>query len=654
MQPEQLDELDPQLRLWASEVRDASYNMEDIVDTYLVEVAAPADEKNDGLVKRLQKNIADLFKKSKARHTIAGAIENMKKRLQELHDRRKRFSVPVARPAQATKPDPRLAYMHKEAAQLIGIDKTKAELVGMFLASSNGNGDADVSVSSGKMKIVSVVGGGGLGKTTLAKAVYKELEPQYMITLNGLSTLGTDLYFHVARYFIVIDDVWDVPIWQTIKSVLVENDSASRVITTTRNREVASEEEVYELNELPPNDSKRLFYVRLFGGEGKCPANHPHEASEKILNKCGGVPLAIITMASLLVGKSIEDWFDVCNSPGFYREDYLIEKKSLIWKWIAEGFVQTKTGTGLYQRGEEYFNELINRNMIQAVESTDEAIHCCLIHDMVLDLICGLSDKEKFVNISLDDDRGTSSLPNKVRRLAQQNKITLQTQQDHHMGMAQLRSLVACRCGIESWVLQPSFKLLHLLALERCRVSGHKGWQGLQHLGKLLHLRYLGLRGIYGRFELPEKIGELKFLQTLDLDYCVKGVLPSGVCQLTQLLCLRGGHDTYAPDGLLRKMTSLEELNIRIDNLNDESQRQFMRDLGNQSEVRELYIIGSLKQIVQQSLGNLHKLRHLDLVDHNGEGEAATREWDTVVLPQHLQSLGLYRFYTFLSAAIMD
>ncbi|XP_066333524.1 uncharacterized protein [Miscanthus floridulus] len=99
------EQFDPQVRLWASKVREASYDMEDILDTCLIEVADPA-EKKDGLLK----NITDLlkkghqeFNKSKARHTIAGAIEDMKKRLHEVSDRRDRFFVPLALPAPATK-----------------------------------------------------------------------------------------------------------------------------------------------------------------------------------------------------------------------------------------------------------------------------------------------------------------------------------------------------------------------------------------------------------------------------------------------------------------------------------------------------------------------------------------------------------------------
>ncbi|CAD6252444.1 unnamed protein product [Miscanthus lutarioriparius] len=174
--------LDRQVRLWAGDVREASYDMEDILDAFLVDVvegAAPAETKNKkGLLKRLKK-MAKLLKERKARHDIAGAIEDMKKRLQEVWDRRDRYSIPVAVAAPATKLDPRLVDMHKEAAQIIGIQRTRAELIAMLQSSTHGHGDAGASSSNNPTKIVSVVAAGGLGKTTLAKVVYDELSPGY-------------------------------------------------------------------------------------------------------------------------------------------------------------------------------------------------------------------------------------------------------------------------------------------------------------------------------------------------------------------------------------------------------------------------------------------------------------------------------------------
>jgi len=78
------EQLGPQVRLWAREVREASYDMEDILDAFLIDVvegAAPAETKSKkGLLKRLKK-MAKLLKESKARHDIADAVEDMKKQL---------------------------------------------------------------------------------------------------------------------------------------------------------------------------------------------------------------------------------------------------------------------------------------------------------------------------------------------------------------------------------------------------------------------------------------------------------------------------------------------------------------------------------------------------------------------------------------------
>ena len=113
---------------------------------------------------------------------------------------------------------------------------------------------------------------------------------------------------HVCRYLLVIDDVWEKTSWETIKWALVQKNSGSRVITITRILEVAKEAgEVYKLQQLPYGKSKQLFYKRIFGDEGKCLDNQLDEVSDKILRKCDGVPLAIITMG---VGGKIQRRMD--------------------------------------------------------------------------------------------------------------------------------------------------------------------------------------------------------------------------------------------------------------------------------------------------------------------------------------------------------
>nr|CAB3451900.1 unnamed protein product [Digitaria exilis]CAB3455660.1 unnamed protein product [Digitaria exilis] len=175
------DQLDPQVRLWARDVREASYDMEDILDTFLVRVdddhrSADADA-DKGKFERLQEKMGKLFSlsKLKARHDIASAIKDIRKQIQEVAERRDRCKVNeiVATPAESSTVDPRLEAMYKEVSQLVGIKEAMDELISM-LSLQGGE-----EVSNKKLKTVSVLGIGGLGKTTIAKAVHDKLKSDF-------------------------------------------------------------------------------------------------------------------------------------------------------------------------------------------------------------------------------------------------------------------------------------------------------------------------------------------------------------------------------------------------------------------------------------------------------------------------------------------
>ncbi|VAH00646.1 unnamed protein product [Triticum turgidum subsp. durum] len=79
------DQLDTQVKLWADEVRELSYNMEDVVDKFLVRVEGiqqPQD--NTGRFKELKNKMVSLFKKGKNHHRIADAVKEIKEQLQEV------------------------------------------------------------------------------------------------------------------------------------------------------------------------------------------------------------------------------------------------------------------------------------------------------------------------------------------------------------------------------------------------------------------------------------------------------------------------------------------------------------------------------------------------------------------------------------------
>ncbi|CAN6248073.1 unnamed protein product [Urochloa humidicola] len=69
------DQLDEQVKVWAREVREASYDMEDVIDSFLVRVDGCCEPVHESRLKEAMKKMGDLFLKGKARHEISGAIQ---------------------------------------------------------------------------------------------------------------------------------------------------------------------------------------------------------------------------------------------------------------------------------------------------------------------------------------------------------------------------------------------------------------------------------------------------------------------------------------------------------------------------------------------------------------------------------------------------
>ncbi|KAM3240434.1 hypothetical protein ACQJBY_053864 [Aegilops geniculata] len=591
------DQLDNQVRIWAKEVRDLSYDIEDAVDDFMVRVDDDDSTKSHGFKEFIGK-LKALLPTAKSRHDIGTAIQRIKKEVQEVSERRDRYMLmnPVAVSAVI---DPRLSALYEDKAVLVGMDGSRDELVG-FIAQEDDPPNMQI-------KVVSIVGFGGLGKTTLANAVYNSFEGQLFdarafvsvslkpdikkILKNILSQLDRQIYSQIneawdekplideirtflgdKRYLIVIDDIWDKSAWKIIKCAFVENNLGSCVITTTRKVDVATYVgNVYELNQLSIDDSKKLFYTRIFVGENNCPPQLK-EISNKILKKCGGVPLAIITIASLLANKpkTEDQWSSVHDSIGsgleknkdfdemrrimslsyydlpanlkscllylcVYPEDYELEIDELVWTWAAEGLIHAKQGQSFRELGESCCIELIDRNMIQLAGISDDGrIRSIRIHDMVLDLITALSEEENFVTIQ--DGQQDKTIPNKIRRLSLQNGDNEGTVQQATTRLSYVRSVTA----FGHINLMPSLGSFHALrvlnlrncySLESCYLNG---------LVRLVHLRYLVLSSGHIT-DLPEQIGKLQFLQTLDVRYCKIKLLPPSIIRLRQLVRLHVG-----------------------------------------------------------------------------------------------------------------
>ncbi|VAH40363.1 unnamed protein product [Triticum turgidum subsp. durum] len=679
------DQLDVQVKLWAGEVRELSFKMEDVVDKFLVHVddgSEPAAKSNK--LKRLTKKMAGLFTKGKDRHEIANAINDINNQVKVIAERRARYNLDniVIRPAAVTI-NPLLQALYTEMTELVGVDGKRDQLLMELLLNKD-------DVSNKKLKIVSVVGFGGLGKTTLVKTVYDKIKGDFdckafvsvgrkadpkkvlMDILLDLDVGGSQLtlldetqlvrklreYLERKRYLIVIDDIWDAKLWTVINYAFPKgNNAGSRLITTTRIVDVSklccssTNDSVYQMEPLSDDDSKRLFHKRIFSQENGCPREF-EEVSADILKKCGGVPLAIITIASVLASdqkvNSHDEWKALLESIGrgltedpsveemlrilsfsyydlpchlktcllylsMFREDSEIMKHQLIWMWIAESFIQCKTEkSGLFQIGETYFNELVNRSLLQPVYDHCGIVHACRVHDSVLDLICLLSREENFVSVF------NGSMPSRenVRRLSLQKFIKEEypTTPLESVSMQQVRSIVTFEPAIDMMPRFSSFVVLRVLNLSRC-------WFDKDNLGELwslVHLRYLNLSHT-GLDELPEEVGKLQFLQVLD----VSGnpdieELPLSVTKLRRLMCLLYDERcNRLPDGI-GNLTAMEELSyIHADSLS------IVKEMGNMKRMRKFkikfeHLSLELEEAFVKSLGEMYNLQSVTLRMYGG------------------------------------
>lgn len=399
---------------------------------------ATAAHHDHGGFKEFFRKTARRLKTLGSRRGIANQIDDVKARVKEVKELKSSYKLDdVACSSTSEHPakDPRLSALFVEEAHLVGIDGPRDDLAHWMV---------EEEISSTKhRKVLSIVGFGGLGKTTLAREVYRKIQGHFhcwaFISVSqkpNVKKIMKDLISQVPRkeedftkdidtwdekkfieklrellqdkrYLIVIDDIWSASTWDTIKYAFPENNLSSRTIATTRIVDVAKSccphgnDRIYEMEALSDLHSKRLFFKRIFGSEDSCP-DVLKQVSDKILKKCGGLPLAIISISSLLANRPAvkDEWERVARSIGsaldknqslegmnsilslsynarppnlktcllylsIFPEDYVIDREILVRRWIAEGF--GSCGQSKQQVAENHFYELINKSMVQPV-----------------------------------------------------------------------------------------------------------------------------------------------------------------------------------------------------------------------------------------------------------------------------------------------
>ncbi|KAL3825334.1 hypothetical protein ACJIZ3_021363 [Penstemon smallii] len=615
------EENNPQLKEWVRQVREIAYDTEDVLDEYMFRFALRGATGFRGHIKKYYYTVKNL----KFHHRIASEIQTIKHRLENVSKIQQRYKdmggvndlASSSTLIKDTWYDGRGDALLLEEADVVGIQKPKKKLLDWLLPTDQLG-----------LKVISVVGMGGLGKTTLVKKVYDDaslksnFDHYVWITVSesfkvehllrniirqlvdevkkpppqGLEAMNDDemkeyiyKFLQHKNYIIVLDDVWQIHVWEAMRYVFPRSNTCGCIVITTRYSNVGNaacsenNRYIYQLEPLPKEESKVLFYKKAFQGNS-CPL-HLKEICERILKICGGLPLAIVVIGGLLATKNnkIEEWELFSRSLGdefegdnlkrmdkilslsyydlpyylqscflylsIFPEDNSVQVNRIMQMWVAEGFVHPKQGKTVEEVAETYVRELLDRSLIKLHELySDRRPFSFRIHDLIREYIISKSKEQNVAAIFTG--RGEILRPDKIRRLALHTLVNYT--EEKYDNLKYIRSLLwlgsedaAEFAQILEKVLTNGGRLLKVLGLERVPINIIPSKVFKCYLLKHLNLSYTAIRHI------PKSIENLQNLESLDLSVTNVTELPIEILKLRKLrhlLASKSGDDQFMCD----------------------------------------------------------------------------------------------------------
>ncbi|XP_058107279.1 putative disease resistance protein RGA3 [Magnolia sinica] len=213
---------------------------------------------------------------------------------------------------------------------IVGRENDKNEVLDLLLRERSGEVN-EVPV------VISIVGMGGLGKTTLSQLIYndedvkghfhtrmwvcvsenfdvKKITKSIIESATGSSCDPLDLdqlqhrlreILHAKRFLLVLDDIWseDSEKWDKLRLPFQASALQSRIIITTRSEKVAlamGNTHMYKLAVLSEDDCWLLFSRRALKHRSAEECLELEDIGREIVKKCGGLPLAAKTMGSAM------------------------------------------------------------------------------------------------------------------------------------------------------------------------------------------------------------------------------------------------------------------------------------------------------------------------------------------------------------------
>ncbi|CAI9282178.1 unnamed protein product [Lactuca saligna] len=329
--------------VWLKQLKDVVGEADDVLDEVDYEMLRCQIKKQDRMARKVV--CLPSLKRFSFRYKIGHKIQNINEKLLKINTEANGLGLQNEHHV-----GPVIDHLYwretipnQEEFKIVGRDDDKMRIIGLLTQSRKEE----------KLRIVPIVGMGGIGKTAFAKLVYndKKIEKHFnvkawlcVLVKVDINTLLARIYECLSekkptsdlrvnliksleeklaskRYLLVLDDVWveERPYWEEFRSCMlnVNSQNGSGILVTTRKLEIGTHhmiKDLCHLKGLSNDECWSIFREKAFVA-GKSPSLEIEVIAHEIVKKCGGLPLLLNVIGGMLANyNDMEKWLSIKNS----------------------------------------------------------------------------------------------------------------------------------------------------------------------------------------------------------------------------------------------------------------------------------------------------------------------------------------------------